>query len=287
MTEEENEERPKSNISVKSGISVKSDISTKSKSSDFKVEKGGDACEEVNDEEQCTDEGAVEYEPQERAQSAVSTKTAKSSISTKSAKSGLDCRVEHPTFDHEEPEDRAPSNLSLKSNKSQKSNISVVSKKSKVSVSEFDPSDEIASREEQIESRSVSSMSVSSIKSERSNRSKCSADVHVEERPQSHASTISIKSDASKCASDGRNEQAESQDRMESPVSDERYKELMNILQSLWLCEPPKHEYTLKDDHHSVDDDFNHTSSSGVDVNSGSTGSGKSSDGVKKTSRFR
>uniref|UniRef100_A0A672FI98 Uncharacterized protein n=1 Tax=Salarias fasciatus TaxID=181472 RepID=A0A672FI98_SALFA len=65
---------------------------------------------------------------------------------------------------------------------------------------------------------------------------------------------------------------------------DERYKELMNILQSLWLCEPPKHEYTLKDDHHSVDDDFNHTSSSGVDVNSGSTGSGKSSDGVKKTS---
>uniref|UniRef100_A0A3P8PJU2 Uncharacterized protein n=2 Tax=Astatotilapia calliptera TaxID=8154 RepID=A0A3P8PJU2_ASTCA len=62
----------------------------------------------------------------------------------------------------------------------------------------------------------------------------------------------------------------------------ERYQELMGILQSLWLCDPPENEHALrKDDHHFADDDFNHTSSSGVDVNSGSTGSGNSSDGVK------
>ncbi|KAI4802028.1 hypothetical protein KUCAC02_019889 [Chaenocephalus aceratus] len=62
---------------------------------------------------------------------------------------------------------------------------------------------------------------------------------------------------------------------------DERYQELMNILQSLWLCDPPENEQVLKrKDKRYVDDDFNHTSSSGVDVNSGSTGSGNSSDGV-------
>ncbi|KAK5903630.1 hypothetical protein CgunFtcFv8_007391 [Champsocephalus gunnari] len=55
----------------------------------------------------------------------------------------------------------------------------------------------------------------------------------------------------------------------------------MNILQSLWLCDPPENEQVLKrKDKRYVDDDFNHTSSSGVDVNSGSTGSGNSSDGV-------
>uniref|UniRef100_A0A668U6L6 Doublecortin domain-containing protein n=1 Tax=Oreochromis aureus TaxID=47969 RepID=A0A668U6L6_OREAU len=63
----------------------------------------------------------------------------------------------------------------------------------------------------------------------------------------------------------------------------ERYQELMGILQSLWLCDPPENEHALrKDDHHFADDDFNHTSSSGVDVNSGSTGSGNSSDGIKR-----
>ncbi|XP_026175077.1 retinitis pigmentosa 1-like 1 protein [Mastacembelus armatus] len=62
---------------------------------------------------------------------------------------------------------------------------------------------------------------------------------------------------------------------------DERYQELMNILQSLWLCDRPESEHVLKEDqHHFLDDEFNHTSSSGVDVNSGSTVSGKSSDGV-------
>ncbi|KAK2856293.1 hypothetical protein Q5P01_005028 [Channa striata] len=61
-----------------------------------------------------------------------------------------------------------------------------------------------------------------------------------------------------------------------------RYQELMNILQSLWLCDPPESKQVLEKGHrHSVDNEFNHTSSSGVDVNSGSTGSGKSSDGVK------
>ncbi|KAK2890218.1 hypothetical protein Q8A73_018518 [Channa argus] len=62
-----------------------------------------------------------------------------------------------------------------------------------------------------------------------------------------------------------------------------RYQELMNILQSLWLCDPPENKQVIdKCHHHSVDNECNHTSSSGVDVNSGSTGSGKSSDGVKR-----
>ncbi|XP_068998170.1 retinitis pigmentosa 1-like 1 protein, partial [Embiotoca jacksoni] len=65
---------------------------------------------------------------------------------------------------------------------------------------------------------------------------------------------------------------------------DKRYQELMNVLQSLWLYDPPENERVVnKDDHHSLDDEYNHTSSSGVDVNSGSTGSGKSSDGVKSS----
>uniref|UniRef100_UPI003AAD8C0B retinitis pigmentosa 1-like 1 protein n=1 Tax=Centroberyx gerrardi TaxID=166262 RepID=UPI003AAD8C0B len=65
-------------------------------------------------------------------------------------------------------------------------------------------------------------------------------------------------------------------------AKNERYQELMNILQSLWLCDPSESEKMLKQnekvkDQHSVDDEFNRRSSSGVDVNSGSTGSGKSS----------
>ena len=61
-----------------------------------------------------------------------------------------------------------------------------------------------------------------------------------------------------------------------------QYQELMmNILKSLWLCDRPESEdISKRDDHHSVDDECNHTSSSGVDVNSGSTGSGKSSNGA-------
>ncbi|XP_023809064.1 dentin sialophosphoprotein-like [Oryzias latipes] len=38
-----------------------------------------------------------------------------------------------------------------------------------------------------------------------------------------------------------------------------------------------------RSDNRCVEDDYNHTSSSGVDVNSGSTGSGKSSDGIKSS----
>ncbi|XP_047243369.1 retinitis pigmentosa 1-like 1 protein [Girardinichthys multiradiatus] len=64
----------------------------------------------------------------------------------------------------------------------------------------------------------------------------------------------------------------------------ERYQELMSILQSLWLSDPPEKEHIQSTtDHHSVEGEYNHTSSSGVDVNSGSTGSGKSSDGVKSS----
>uniref|UniRef100_A0A087XVW1 Rp1 like 1b n=1 Tax=Poecilia formosa TaxID=48698 RepID=A0A087XVW1_POEFO len=64
----------------------------------------------------------------------------------------------------------------------------------------------------------------------------------------------------------------------------ERYQELMSILQSLWLSNPSEEEHIQNtNDHHSVEGEYNHTSSSGVDVNSGSTGSGKSSDGVKSS----
>lgn len=69
---------------------------------------------------------------------------------------------------------------------------------------------------------------------------------------------------------------------------DKRYQELMRILQSLWLADPPASEgaQNNKNEHRSVDEEYNHTSSSGVDVNSGSTGSGKSSDGVKSSNDF-
>ncbi|XP_017282823.1 uncharacterized protein LOC108242481 [Kryptolebias marmoratus] len=66
---------------------------------------------------------------------------------------------------------------------------------------------------------------------------------------------------------------------------DKRYQELMRILQSLWLSDPQRNEHVQNTkEHHSVDEEYNHTSSSGVDVNSGSTDSGKSSDGVKNSS---
>ncbi|XP_068614551.1 retinitis pigmentosa 1-like 1 protein [Brachionichthys hirsutus] len=62
---------------------------------------------------------------------------------------------------------------------------------------------------------------------------------------------------------------------------DARYQELTNILQSLWLRAPQENETVIqKGNCHFVDDEFNHASSSGVDVNSGSTGSGKSSAGI-------
>ncbi|XP_028809476.1 retinitis pigmentosa 1-like 1 protein isoform X2 [Denticeps clupeoides] len=61
-----------------------------------------------------------------------------------------------------------------------------------------------------------------------------------------------------------------------------RYKELMDILKSLWLCDPFESEPKIRQteeikEQHSMDYDFNHRSSSGVDVSSGSAGSGKSS----------
>ncbi|XP_068614563.1 dentin sialophosphoprotein-like [Brachionichthys hirsutus] len=62
---------------------------------------------------------------------------------------------------------------------------------------------------------------------------------------------------------------------------DARYQELTNILQSLWLRAPQENETVIqKGNCHFVDDEFNHASSSGVDVNSGSMGSGKSSAGI-------
>lgn len=65
---------------------------------------------------------------------------------------------------------------------------------------------------------------------------------------------------------------------------DKKYQDLMHILQSLWLCDPSENEQKpTRSDNRCVEDDYNHTSSSGVDVNSGSTGSGKSSDGIKSS----
>ncbi|XP_023695081.1 retinitis pigmentosa 1-like 1 protein isoform X2 [Paramormyrops kingsleyae] len=57
---------------------------------------------------------------------------------------------------------------------------------------------------------------------------------------------------------------------------DARYNELMNILQSLWLCDPLDNDKSVPfKNHRSADDP---KSSSGVDVSSGSAGSGKGSD---------
>lgn len=57
---------------------------------------------------------------------------------------------------------------------------------------------------------------------------------------------------------------------------DARYNELMNILQSLWLCDPLDDDKSVPfKNHRSADDP---KSSSGVDVSSGSAGSGKGSD---------
>lgn len=63
----------------------------------------------------------------------------------------------------------------------------------------------------------------------------------------------------------------------------DNYNEIVSILQSLWINEPfEKHKLT---DHHSAEDEFNPRSSSGVDVSSGSIGSGKGSisGGVEKS----
>ncbi len=57
----------------------------------------------------------------------------------------------------------------------------------------------------------------------------------------------------------------------------EKYQELMSMLKSLWLCDPKDSEKTSVERNKCVDDEFKARSSSGVDVNSGSTGSGKSS----------
>lgn len=66
-----------------------------------------------------------------------------------------------------------------------------------------------------------------------------------------------------------------------------KYNEVMTILQSLWLQEPYEDEPNkqTKREHQSREDEFNLQSSSGVDVSSGSTGSGKGSmSGVVKKS---
>ncbi|XP_073673266.1 uncharacterized protein rp1l1b [Garra rufa] len=57
----------------------------------------------------------------------------------------------------------------------------------------------------------------------------------------------------------------------------EKYQELMSMLKSLWLCDPKDSERTSEEGNKRLDEEFKARSSSGVDVNSGSTGSGKSS----------
>ncbi|XP_052441776.1 titin homolog isoform X2 [Carassius gibelio] len=57
----------------------------------------------------------------------------------------------------------------------------------------------------------------------------------------------------------------------------EKYRELMSMLKSLWLCDPKDSEKPSGQRNKCLDEEFKARSSSGVDVNSGSTGSGKSS----------
>ncbi|MBN3287371.1 RP1L1 protein, partial [Polyodon spathula] len=64
-------------------------------------------------------------------------------------------------------------------------------------------------------------------------------------------------------------------------ASSARYRELMNILQSLWVGDTSEDDQQMKliktlQHHQYTDDEFNPRSSSGVDVSSGSAGSGKS-----------
>ncbi|XP_016101971.1 retinitis pigmentosa 1-like 1 protein isoform X2 [Sinocyclocheilus grahami] len=63
----------------------------------------------------------------------------------------------------------------------------------------------------------------------------------------------------------------------------EKYQELTSMLKSLWLCDPKDNEKTSVERNKRLDEEFKARSSSGVDVNSGSTGSGKSSinDGIQ------
>ncbi|KTF91851.1 hypothetical protein cypCar_00014865 [Cyprinus carpio] len=66
----------------------------------------------------------------------------------------------------------------------------------------------------------------------------------------------------------------------------EKYQELMSMLKCLWLCDPKDNEKTSVERNKCLDEEFKARSSSGVDVNSGSTGSGKSSinDGIQAQS---
>ncbi|MFT7810689.1 hypothetical protein Z043-104596 [Arapaima gigas] len=79
-------------------------------------------------------------------------------------------------------------------------------------------------------------------------------------------------------------------DHLDISAEDTKCKELMDILQSLWLSDPTNSEQGKKQEnnfkHSSMDDELNHKSS-GVDVSSGSAGSGKSSfnDGEVKTKK--
>nr|XP_021324285.1 uncharacterized protein rp1l1b isoform X2 [Danio rerio] len=57
----------------------------------------------------------------------------------------------------------------------------------------------------------------------------------------------------------------------------EKYQELMSMLKSLWLCDPKNKKETSEEKGKHLDEELKARSSSGVDVNSGSTGSGKSS----------
>ncbi len=57
----------------------------------------------------------------------------------------------------------------------------------------------------------------------------------------------------------------------------EKYQELMRMLKSLWLCDPKDGGKTSVERNKHLDEEFKARSSSGVDVNSDSTGSGKSS----------
>ncbi|XP_035278923.1 retinitis pigmentosa 1-like 1 protein [Anguilla anguilla] len=76
-----------------------------------------------------------------------------------------------------------------------------------------------------------------------------------------------------------------------SNAKDAKYEELMNILQSLWLTGPsdseqPKKQKNKLKEPPSVEEEFTPRSSSGVDVSSGSVGSGKSSvNGNSKTQK--
>ncbi|TRZ00775.1 hypothetical protein DNTS_018048, partial [Danionella cerebrum] len=188
---------------------------------------------------------------EERSQSGMSTR---SSLSARSNKSSVSEDVSDEPSDSKVPEEqRASSALSVKSN------LSTSSKKSTTPSKEIDDTKET---KKEIGSTSVKNSGVIDNKSE-GDGSKRS------EKPKRFDSSVQLLDFGPK-DEDGKRE---------------KYQELMSMLKSLWLSDPMDRERSSEEKSKLVIEDLKAKSSSGVDVSSGSTGSGKSS--VNDSTQFQ